>query len=81
MALVAQGRSRVGTNVAMAAEVLEQLNLAQSALGEDLLAEDIGDFFDGYALASLGIGSSAGDVSKKRNAELRHTYQTIPYAP
>lgn len=45
----------------MAAEVLEQLNLAQSALGEDLLAEYIGDLLDGDALVGLVVdGSTAG---------------------
>ena len=39
--------------------MLEQLDFAQSALGEDLLAEDVGDLFDGDALAGLVVGGSA----------------------
>ena len=31
-------------------KVLQQLDLAQRTLGENLLAEDIGDLFDGDAL-------------------------------
>ena len=37
--------------VSVAAEVLQKLDLAQRALGENLLAEDIGDLLDGDALA------------------------------
>lgn len=40
----------------MATEVLEQLDLTQSPLGEDLLAEHIGDLFDGHTLAGLNVG-------------------------
>jgi hypothetical protein len=40
----------------MAAEVLEELDLAQGSLGQDLLAEYIGDFLDGNTFASLGVG-------------------------
>ena len=32
----------------MASEVLQELDLTQSPLRENLLAEDIGDFLDGY---------------------------------
>lgn len=35
--------------------MLQQLDLTQGALGEDLLAEDICDLLDGYALASLVV--------------------------
>lgn len=42
----------------MTAEVLEQLDLAQSALGENLLAEDIGDLLDGDALVGLVVHGS-----------------------
>jgi hypothetical protein len=40
--------------------VLQQLDLAQRALGEDLLAEDIGDLLDGYAFAGLVVGGRTG---------------------
>ena len=43
----------------MASEVLQQLDLAQGALGQDLLAEDIGDLLDGYTFTGLVVGSSA----------------------
>jgi hypothetical protein len=43
----------------MAAEVLQQLDLAQSALGENLLAENIGNLFDGDTLVCLSIDRSA----------------------
>ena len=39
----------------MASEVLKQLDLSQSALGQNLLAEDVGDLLDGDTLAGLGI--------------------------
>lgn len=51
-----RARDERGTHIAMAAEVLEQLDLAQSPLGEDLLAEHIGDLLDGHALAGLNVG-------------------------
>lgn len=48
----------------MTAEVLKQLDLAQSALGENLLAEDIGDLLDGHAFVGLGVdGGASGQVS------------------
>jgi hypothetical protein len=40
----------------MATEMLKQLDLSQSPLGQDLLAEDIGDLLDGDALAGLDVG-------------------------
>ena len=45
--------------VAVAAEVLQQLDLAQGTLREDLLAEDIGDLLDGHTFAGLVVGGSA----------------------
>ena len=46
-------------HVAVAAEVLEQLDLAESSLGENLLAKDIGDLLDGDALIGLVVDGSA----------------------
>lgn len=43
----------------MATEVLKKLDLAQGALGEDLLTEDIGDLLDGNALAGLVVDGGA----------------------
>lgn len=42
----------------MAPEVLQELDLPQSPLREDLLTEDIGDFFDGHSVAGQVIGGS-----------------------
>jgi hypothetical protein len=35
--------------------MLKQLNFSQGALGQNLLAEDIGDLFDSDALTSLNV--------------------------
>ena len=43
--------------------MLEQLDLTQGALGQDLLAEDIGDLLDGDAFARLVVGGRAVGVS------------------
>lgn len=58
----------------MAAEVLQQLDLAQSALGENLLAKDIGDLFDSDALVGLSVYRGAvivvlpmGSLSSAKN--------------
>jgi hypothetical protein len=56
------------THISVAAEVLEQLDFAQGALGQDLLAEDIGDLLDGNAFARLVVHS--GTVARE-NCQLR----------
>lgn len=58
---VVEGRGvrRLATHVPMTPEVLKQFDLPQSALGEDLLAEDIGDLLDGDALVGLAVYGSA----------------------
>lgn len=38
--------------------MLQEFDLAQGALGQDFLAEDIGDFLDGNTLVGLIINSS-----------------------
>lgn len=43
----------------MSPEVLEQLDFAERALGEDLLAEYIGHFLDSDALVRLVVNGSA----------------------
>lgn len=43
-------------HIAVATEMLEQLDFAQSSLGQDLLTEDIGHLLHGHALASLYVG-------------------------
>lgn len=42
----------------MTSEVLQQLDLPERPLGEDLLAEDIGDLLDRYTLAVGLVGRS-----------------------
>lgn len=48
--------------VAVSPKVLQQLDLAQGALGEDFLAEHIGDLLDGDALARLVVGRGADNA-------------------
>jgi hypothetical protein len=45
----------------MSTEVLKELNFSKRPFGQDLLAEDIGDFFDGNTLAGLGVGGCTVD--------------------
>lgn len=59
--------------VAMAAEVLQKLDLAQGALGQDLFAEDIGDLLDGNAFVCLIVHGSA-ICEKLRSATAGSTY-------
>ena len=47
------------SHVAMASEVLQELDFAQGALGENLLAEDIGNLLDGDAFVGLVVDGSA----------------------
>jgi hypothetical protein len=49
-------------DVSVATEVLQQLDFAQGAFGQDLLGEDICDLLDSDALASLVVGGSADDT-------------------
>lgn len=46
--------------------MLKQFYFSQGALGQDLLAEDIGDFLDGNALTRLDICGSTIDVGSNR---------------
>jgi hypothetical protein len=65
-------------------KVLQQFDLAQGTLRKDLLAEDIGDLFDGHAFASLVVGRrTTGTLSASclRRAERVESYHTMPYAP
>lgn len=43
----------------MATEMLKQLNFTEGALGQNLLAEDIGHLLDGDTFAGLDVGSRA----------------------
>lgn len=75
--------------IAMATEVLEQLDLSQSALGQNLLAEDVGNLLHRDTLASLDVGGSTGGgqpsqfgaPTRKTRRAHQETYHTMPYAP
>lgn len=54
--------------VSMAPEMLQQLDLAQSALGQDLFAKDIGDLLDSDALA--GRIMNGGAMRQRRESAL-----------
>lgn len=66
--------------------MLEELDFAQSALGENLLAEDIGDLLDGNAFVCLIVYGSTGGSDVRSSfsymcecvwyACLRHTRAT-----
>jgi hypothetical protein len=46
-------------HIAVAAEMLQELDLAQGALGQDFLAEYIGDLLDGDTLVRLVVYGGA----------------------
>lgn len=52
--------------IAVTSEMLKQFYFSQGAFGQDLFAEDIGDFLDGDALTRLGIRGSTIDVDSTR---------------
>jgi hypothetical protein len=52
----------------MASEVLKQLDLAQCALGEDLLAEYIGDLLDGNSFVGLIV--DGGTMRRKSTVSI-----------
>ena len=72
------------TYVAVTPKVLEELDLTQGALGEDLLAKDVGDFLDGNPLPGLIVVGSANvqvsprSITSKGDATTQETYQTMP---
>jgi len=45
--------------IAVASKMLQELDLSQGPLGQDLLAEDIGNLLDCYSLACLVVRSRA----------------------
>lgn len=65
----------------MTAEVLEEFDLSEGALGQDFLAEHIGDLFDGDAIACLHIGRGTDHGQSDSTPSRKTTYQTMPYAP
>lgn len=75
----------------MATEVLQELNLAQGALGENLFAEDIGHLFDGDAFVGLVVDSGTrteervrrlagerGDAASSEGRKTRVGAQSLP---
>ena len=59
---ISDGENLTGkdTDIAMSSEVLQKLDLTQSPLRKDLLAEDIGHFLNGDPVTSQIIGGSTG---------------------
>ena len=71
--------------------MLEKLDLAQGALGQDLLAEDIGNLLDGDTLLGLVVDGGAVREKRRRVSKVvqvwgkqhsairtRAAYQTMP---
>ena len=57
----------------MTSEVLQKLNLTQSPLCKDLLAENVGDFFDCNSFASMVVGGCAAVSSMSKTTEKQKT--------
>ena len=68
-------RTDAATDVPVTTEVLQQLDLTQSSLRKDLLAEHIGDLFDGHTFAGCSIRCGASVVSAE---PLYNVFATIP---
>lgn len=51
--------------------MLQQLDLAQRALGEDLFAEHIGDLFDRDAIAGMDVCCSTSSSPQRRLAIIK----------
>ena len=80
--------------IAVASEVLKELDLSQSPLCQDFLAEDIGDLFNGNTFPGVvvcgstnlrckraGIHQSEGDQHQNLFMKMEKAYHTMPYAP
>lgn len=59
------------THIAMSSEVLQQLDLTESSLGENLLAKDIGNLLDGDTFIGLVVHGGAIDVDSCQLEDLR----------
>lgn len=59
-------------DVPMSPEMLQQLHFSQGTLGQDLLAEHIGDLLDSNALAGLAIGGGADNTICTLTQLFRH---------
>jgi len=79
------------TDVSVPSEMLEKLDLAQGALGQDLLTEDIGNLLDGDTLLGLVVDGGAVREKRRRVSKVvqvwgkqhsairtRAAYQTMP---
>ena len=58
---------RAEAYIAVAAKVLQELDLPQRSFCQDLLAEDIGNLLDGNALSRGVIGGCAVKLSARGN--------------
>jgi hypothetical protein len=59
----------------MASEVLQKLDLSQRTLGQNLLAEDIGNLLDRNAF--LGLGIRGRTMMTEKSARVRRVHQSI----
>ena len=64
--------------IAVAAEVLQKLDLSKSSLCENFLAEDIGDLFDSNAVRSRVILCRARGGVSVVDSLAQSSYQTMP---
>jgi hypothetical protein len=65
----------------MSSEVLQKLDLPQRTLGQNLLAEDVGDLLDRNTFTGLAIGrGTAGKRVSVCQEQMEYVmiYQTIP---
>ena len=64
----------------MSSEMLQQLDFTKRPFGENLLAEDVGDFLYGHPIAGGVVGSLALHKSQRTASFSRSKplYQTIP---
>jgi hypothetical protein len=65
----------------MSSEMLQKLDLSQRTLGQNLLAEDIGDLLDRNSFIGLSVGRGTVEKTVSICLEQRKhvmLYQTIP---
>lgn len=62
--------------IAMASEVLEKLDFTQGTLGQDLLAEDIGNLLDGDTLVALVVDSGAVRTHKQLSVDVHPKHKS-----
>jgi hypothetical protein len=69
------------TYITMPSEMLQKFDLSQRTLGQNLLAENIGDLLDRNSFIGLGIGRGTEEKTVRVCLEQRKyvmLYQTIP---